>query len=165
MLRAFLIILSFLLIDVTGGSATAAENGKTWQFSSKKAIGIAGAWASAADGKSRLDISCNTRLGKTVAGSFNDYTGPALSRIDGDDESVTFEIINANQKVASFPGKFAYYAPDKGWGYSNYPIALLDAFEHGDKLTLRNSKGTIVAEYDLKGAAQARALMRDVCGF
>jgi len=58
-----------------------------------------------------------------------------------------------------------YYAPDKGWAFSDYPPHLLDLLAGGDKLTLRNNQGVVVVAFDLQGFSQSRAVMKSVCGF
>lgn len=155
-----------LMVAIIVGNGTFSEaKGGKWEYGGKKSGGTAGAWGTAEDGRSELEIGCNQKLGRSATGSFNNYIGKALMRIDDHEEPVIFEITDANGKIRSINGTMNYFAPDKAWAFRDVSIELLDAFGHGNLLILRNKKGDAVARFNLNGAPQARAFMKDVCGF
>jgi hypothetical protein len=118
----------------------------------------------ALDGKTMFYGACNTRLGRGLGGSIENYNGNALERVEDVDRKIVFTVTlpDGNRE---FPAMAHYYGPDKAWVLSDppLPVAFMDALGRGDLLTVRNARRDRVAEFDLKGAAKAIEIMRRVC--
>lgn len=119
----------------------------------------------ATDGRTVFLGGCNKLLGAGFTGSFSNYDGNALQRIDDHSENISLEIAG-HDGAQSFPGKVRYVAPDRSWTLSELlPAAFVDAFARGDTLTIRNDEGLEVISFGLKGSSKAARSMRQVCGF
>ncbi|GGE96954.1 hypothetical protein GCM10007285_25710 [Stappia taiwanensis] len=143
----------------------AASASKGWSVYGNAGEGRLGAQGLAKDGVTTVSIGCNRLLGKTLGGSLDGYTGNGLTRVDDETDTLVFEFLDARGRRASFESKVNYFAPDKAWAFRDFPEKMLAPFARGSKLSLRNGRGMLIAEFGLKGTARAVAAMRTECGF
>lgn len=117
------------------------------------------------DGQSRFLGGCSKALGDGLTGTFADYTGSDLQRLDGAAERVLVEVSGEAWKEA-FAAQLRYVAATRSWALVK-PLApiFVASFSRGAKLTVLNGERRQVFSFDLTGSTAAARTMREVCGF
>lgn len=117
------------------------------------------------DGRTRFLGGCSKALGEGLSGTFADYAGAALQRVDGDAERVLVEIRGEAWKEA-FAAQLRYAAGTRSWTLAR-PLApiFVASFSRGARMTVLNAERQEVFSFDLTGSTAAARTMREVCGF
>jgi len=119
----------------------------------------------AVDGSARFVGGCDKALEPGVTGTFSDYQGANLQKVDGQTERVLFEVRGGGWKDA-YAVQLRYSDASRSWEIAK-PLApvFLDSFARGGQLVVVNSQRQEVFAFDLVGSANAVRTMRTVCGF
>lgn len=142
-----------------------ASADRPWSIQGTAGDGRLSAQGIAEDGETILSIGCNRLLGKSLAGSLTGYSGEGLTRVDDAIEKLIFAFVDAEGKRDTFEGQANYFAPDNGWAFRDLPAQMMGPLARGSRLAISNGSGMVIAEFQLKGTARARAAMRKECGF
>ena len=165
MRRAFASSAAVILILALPGVSSCAQAKERWTAISDSEPPSVQISKKAIDGRTVFLGGCNRLLGAGLTGTFSSYQGNALLKSDDQSEPVTFEIAG-KAGTTRFAGSVHYYAAEKSWVITGLlPPAFVDAFGHGDVLTVRNGNGEAAFKFDLPGSARAAKTMQEVCGF
>lgn len=159
--KGFVAAAAFL--GFAAGSNVAFAEWSAAVFSNQKGVNLHG---TAVNGQTIFYGTCNPGVGPGLHVSIGPYRGNALDRIEDVSRPVIFIIKNRDGATHEFPSTMYYYGGDKEWvmDMSNLlPPAFVDEFGRGNSLSIRNSKGNKVADFDLTGAGKAREMVRRVC--
>lgn len=156
-----------LSVQVTGQQAATAPAPVTSSAWRGVEAGIMGRMsATAADGATRITLSCRSGGPRAATLQLTDYPGGLLPRGDGQAAPVQLDIEVGGSRRSGAVTMMRHDGNDQWWdAVDAIGTDLLDAIAAGRTLRLLDANGGEIALFGLSGSSNARRAIRNQCGF